>query len=365
MKVLIISTVRFRFNGITSVILNYYRNMDKTGMKIDIVVPNEISREYKNEFDSNGSKVYFLNRNGNPFKYFTSLYKLLKNGKYDIVHIHGNSSMMMIDVLPAVLAKVPVRIVHSHNTTCNHILLHKILNPIFRKCYTHGFACGQDAGKWLFGKDDFTELKNGIETKKYMFNESVRNEYRKKLGVGNRTLIGHVGNFIEQKNHVFLINMFAELLKKNPDYILLLISDGELMEQIKAQVKNLGISENVIFLGKTPDVCSYMQAMDIFVLPSLYEGLPVVLVEAQSAGLPCLVSDKVAVEANLTGKMKYISIQSTAKWVNQIEALNRELPDIDRKKCCEYNNMKIADAGYDITRSAEVLRNYYTEFLKG
>ncbi|MGN0677419.1 MAG: glycosyltransferase family 1 protein [Ruminococcus sp.] len=365
MKILIITTVRFRFNGITSVILNYYRNMDKTDMTIDIAVPNEISDEYREEFISNGSEVYFLNRKGNPLKYFSSLYKLLKNEKYDIVHIHGNSSMMLLDVLPSLLTKVPVRIVHSHNTTCNHIFLHKLLNPVFRRCYTHGFACGQDAGKWLFGKKDFIELKNGIETKKYMFSQPLRDEYRAKLKAGNKTVIGHVGNFIEQKNHVFLINMFADLLKKNPEYILLLISDGELMEQIKAQAESLGISESIIFLGKTPDVCKYMQAMDIFVLPSLYEGLPVVLVEAQSAGLPCLVSDKVAVEANLTGTIKYIGIDNTAEWVNQIESLNKILPETDRKKCCEDNNIRIADSGYDITKSAELLRDYYTKFLKG
>lgn len=339
--------------------------MNKENMKIDIVTPNEISDEYKSEFDLNGSAVYWLNRNGSPLKYFSSLLKLMKREKYDVVHIHGNSSMMLIDVLPAVLTHIPVRIVHSHNTTCNHMLLHKILYPIFRLCYTHGFACGQDAGKWLFANKDFIELKNGIDTEKYLFDQSVRNEYRSRLNVGNKTLIGHVGNFIEQKNHVFLIEMFADLLKENQDYVLLLISDGALLKQIKEKTKSLGIFENVIFLGKTPDVNKYMQAMDMFVLPSLYEGLPVVLIEAQSAGLPCLVSDKVSSEANLTGTMKYIDIDKTSEWIKQIEIVKNELSCLDRTKSCNENNVRISDSGYAITKSAELLRDYYTEFLKG
>ena len=338
--------------------------MDKNGMKIDIVVPNEISKEYKSEFISNGSKVYFLNRKKNLLKYFNDLCKLLKNEKYDIVHIHGNSSMMLIDVLPAVLAKIPVRIVHSHNTTCNHIFLHKILNPVFRLCYTHGFACGQDAGKWLFGNQKFIELKNGIDTEKYMFNQTVRDEYRTKLNVGNKTLIGHVGNFIEQKNHVFVIDIFSDLLKKNPNYILLLISDGDLMEQIKEKVKNLGISDSVIFLGKTSEVHKYLQAMDIFILPSLYEGLPVVLIEAQSAGLPCLVSDKVSAESNLTGTMQFISIDKTDIWVNAIEKIAVSIEKNDRSNICRENNIKISEHSYDINKSAKFLKNYYTKFLK-
>lgn len=365
MKILIVTTVRFRFNGITSVILNYYRNMDHTDMQIDLVTPNEISDEYRNEFTANHSRVFHLNRNGNPVRYFFELNRLLKREKYDIVHIHGNSSMMLIDVLPAVFAGVPVRIVHSHNTTCNHIVLHKLLNPLFRCCYTHGFACGQDAGKWLFGNRDFIELKNGIEPGRYRFDEGIRAQYRQKLGVGDKILLGHVGNFIEQKNHTFLMEVFAELVKENPDYVLLLISDGALMDTIKSKAERLGISDKVIFLGKTTEVNCYLQAMDLFLLPSLYEGLPVVLIEAQASGISCLVSDKVAEEANLTGTMRYLTITDTAPWLKAISTLTKALPEYDRLAVSASNLEMLTQKGYSVAQNAQVLKKYYTEFLKG
>ncbi len=365
MKVLIITTVRFRFNGITSVILNYYLNMNKKGMQIDLVTPNKISEEYKNIFSENSSKVFNINRKGNPLKYFIHLTKLLKKEKYDVVHIHGNSSMMLIDVLPAVIARVPIRIVHSHNTTCNHVWLHRLLNPLFNLCYTNGMACGQDAGRWLYGSKSFVELKNGIDTSKYLYSESIREQYRKELGVGEKVLLGHVGNFIEQKNHEFLIDIFADLLKKNSNYMLLLISDGALMESIKAKVERLKISDSVIFLGKTPDVNKYMQAMDILLLPSLYEGLPVVLIEAQSAGLQCLVSDKVSVESDVTDTLKFIAIDDTEQWVNEIQKSSATLKNSDRYQICLENDKKISQSGYDVTQNAEFLKKYYIDLVKG
>lgn len=365
MKILIVTTVRFRFNGITSVILNYYRNMNKSDMQIDLVTPNEISDEYMAEFKSNQSNVFYIDRKGKPLLYFCKLIKLLKREKYDIVHIHGNSSMMLIDVLPAVFAGVPVRIVHSHNTTCNHIWLHKLLNPLFRICYTHGLACGQDAGKWLYGNRDFIELKNGIDVDRYRFDESIREQYREKLGVGDKILLGHVGNFIEQKNHTFLIDVFADLVKTDPNYILLLISDGALMEMIKSKVDKLGLSENVIFLGKTTEVSNYIQAMDIFLLPSLYEGLPVVLIEAQASGIPCIVSDKVAEEANLTGTIKYLDIEHTDSWVNEIKSDAEALSVSDRHAACEANLELLTQKGYNVTQNAQILKHHYIKFLKG
>ena len=169
MKVLIVNTVTFRLNGITSVIMNYYRNMDRTGMQIDFVVTNEISNEFRTELEGSGATVYYIPRTADPLAYMGKLYRVCKEGGYDIVHIHGNSTTMLLDVLPALLARVPVRIVHSHSTNCSHVMLHKLLKPLFRRCYTHGFACGEDAGRWLYGKRPFTILKNGVDLKKYRY----------------------------------------------------------------------------------------------------------------------------------------------------------------------------------------------------
>lgn len=364
MRILIINTVRFRLNGMTSVILNYYRNMDKSGMQIDFVVSNKISKQYRTELESNGSNIYYLPRKSNPLSYQMKLYKILKEKKYNLVHVHGNSAMMLLDILPAKIANVPVRIVHAHNTTCSHIMLHKILFPIFEKCYTHGFACGQDAGRWLYGDRPFVELKNGIDLMKYQFDKSIREEYRKKIQAGNKVVLGHVGNFIEQKNHTFLLDWYAELLKENSNYLLLLISDGALLEVMKEKVHRLGIENNVLFLGKTTEVHNYLQAMDIFVLPSLYEGLPVVLVEAQASGLPCLVADTVSREANLTNSIEFVSIDNTVDWVKKVRETSDQLLTRNRNKECLNWQHVIAEAGYDITQNANYLKKLYTNYIK-
>ena len=361
MRILIINTVRFRLNGMTSVILNYYRNMDKSNMQIDFVVPNDISTEYRKELEKNHSNIYCIPRNSNPIKYQWRLYKVMKKNHYDIVHVHGNSALMLLDILPAKMANIPIRIVHSHNTTCSHMKVHKILLPIFKKCYTHAYACGRDAGKWLFGTEQFVELKNGIDLKKYKFNPSIRDQHRKKINAGSRVVIGHIGNFIEQKNHTFLLDWYAELIKEDTNYLLLLISDGVLMELMKKKVHQLGIGNNVLFLGKTTEVQNYLQAMDIFVLPSLHEGLPVVLVEAQASGLPCVVADTVSQEADITGSLKFLPITDRKTWVKTIKDFvklqyNRGEKSIEWQK-------KISIAGYDITQNANTMRKLYINYI--
>lgn len=363
MRVLIINTVRFRLNGITSVIMNYYRNMDKQDVQTDFVVINEISREYRRELETDGCHIYQLTRKINPLAYMIDLFRLMRRNRYDVVHIHGNSAMMLFDVLPAKLAGVPVRIVHSHNTTCSHMKLHKLLLPVFRKCYNYGFACGQEAGNWLFGDGPFVELKNGIDLSAYRYDESVRKEYREKIQAGNCMVIGHIGNFIEQKNHTFLLDWYAELAGNNDDYLLLMISDGALLEQMKEKAQRLGLENKVLFLGKTTEVSAYLQAMDAFVLPSLHEGLPVVLIEAQAAGVPCYVSDQVTQQSDLTRSVTFLPIADASVWARR---LAEEAPDwktCDRQqKCAEWQQM-IAAEGYDVTRNAGRLKSLYEAYI--
>lgn len=358
MKVLVINTVTFRLNGITSVIMNYYRNMDRTGMQIDFVVNNKLDDEFRAELEGNGATVYHIPRKSDPLGYMRRLYRVCKDGDYDVVHIHGNSAMMLFDVLPAALARVPVRVVHSHNTTCSHMMLHKLFKPLFHRCYTHGLACGEDAGRWLYGKRPFTVLKNGIELEGYRYDPAVREEYRRKIDAGERTVIGHVGNFIEQKNHTFLLDWFAELSREDDRYLLLLLGDGQLSDEMKEKAHRLGLDGKVLFAGKSTKARCYFQAMDLFALPSLHEGLPVVLVEAQAAGLPCLVADTVATEANLTGTLRYLPIDSTRAWVDAVRSVQVAS---DRAAQSDVWIGRIAQAGYDIKQSADIMRALYTD----
>lgn len=188
-----------------------------------------------------------------------------------IVHIHGNSANMAIELLAVTFGGVKVKITHSHNTATMHPCMHKMLWPLFAKLCTVRLACGEDAGKWLYREQKFTVLNNGIETNKYLFSDSVRSITRKELGVKeNEILLGHIGNFIEQKNHTFLIDIFSEVHRANPEFKLLLISDGMLMPTIKDKVHSLELDDAVVFLGKTMNVQNYLSAMDLFLLPSLH-----------------------------------------------------------------------------------------------
>ena len=359
MKVLIINTVRFRLNGITSVIMNYYRNMDKRDVQTDFVVVNEISQEYCRELEADGCHIHLLPRKKNPLAYMLGLFRIMRRNRYDIVHIHGNSAMMLFDVLPARLAGVPVRIVHSHNTTCSHMKLHKLLLPWFRKCYTHGFACGQEAGKWLFGQESFVELKNGINLRAYRYDESVRKDFREKIHAGEKIVLGHVGNFIEQKNHSFLLDWYAKLAGDNDNYLLLLISDGALLEPMKQKAEQLNLQDKVLFLGKTTEVPGYLQAMDAFVLPSLHEGLPVVLIEAQAAGLPCYVSDRVTPQADLTHSLTFLPIDDASVWSQRLAEETQRWKNSDRNRNCADWQQMIAAEGYDVTQNAGRLMQLY------
>lgn len=362
MRVLVISTVRFRTNGITSVIMNYYRNMDRQKIQMDFVVINEIPDPLRTELEAAGAGIFRLPRKENPPAYRRGLYRLMRENQYDIVHIHGNSAMMALETWTAKRAGIPVRIAHSHNTTCTHPRLHRILYPLFARTYTHGLACGEEAGRWLFRDAPFEVIKNGIDLGRFGYSESVRARYREKTGAGDRTVIGHVGNFIGQKNHEFLIRVFEKLLREEPGYLLLLIGDGQLMDAVRHQVRELGLDDSVLFLGKTMEVEKYLQAMDIFVLPSRYEGLPVVLVEAQAAGLPCLVSDVVTDAADLTGQVKFLPGGDVDGWT---DAIRRTRAGAEDRECVSGQaRERITGAGYDIAENACRLNERYEQYRK-
>lgn len=361
MNILVINTVDFKLNGISSVIMNYYRSMDKNNMKVDFVAINEIDKSYKDDIDSNNSRVYYIPRKGNPARYIQELFKLLKNNQYDIVHIHGNSSTMAIETVIAYVTKIPVRIIHSHNTTCKHQIVHKILYPVLKATYTHGFACGEEAGKWLFRKNRFEVIKNGINLDNFKYDNKIRVTYREKINAKDKKVIVNVGNFVYQKNHEFLINTFSKLIKKNSEYLLLLIGEGDLLEQMKTLVKELEISESVIFLGKTTEVSNYLQAADIFALTSHFEGVPVVLIEAQALGLPCMVSNKVSQEANLTDLIEFLPIDDSKLWIESICDKS-----FDKRKEVSFKSHKdISKKGYDVSLNANEMKKKYEQYLKG
>lgn len=355
-KILVISTVEFENNGIASVIMNYYRAMEKDNIQMDFLAGMGIGSEIKKELQTAGSVVYEIPRRHNIKKYMKRLRKLLEEEQYQVVHVHGNSATMVFELLPAARAQIPVRIAHSHSTNCRNYLLHKTTYMLFEKSYTHGFACGTKAGEWLFGTHPYTVIRNGIDTSRFGFSSDLRYEYRRKIGAGNRKVIGHVGYFDPVKNQEFLIELASRLKNRDKKYLFLFIGEGKTMYRVREKADECGVLDSILFCGTVNDVYGYMAAMDIFVLPSLYEGLPVSLLEAQCSGLSCLVSDRVSAEADVTGLVDFLPLEKPELWVEKIQESSG---DKKRTETSYRAAEDIAAAGYDISKNADDLKNLY------
>ena len=359
-KVLMVNTVPMIYDGITMTILNYVSNMDRSDIQVDFVAINHLEERLRKQILELGSKVYELtDRNTHQFKYIKELASVVKNGGYNVVHIHCNSCTATIDLLGAKLGGATLRCPHSHNTKCAHNTINKALRPLFNILYTDGFACGKEAGKWLYGKGEFLILKNATNTDKYKFNEKARAEFRAKYKLEGKIAVGHVAHFTYHKNHPFLIDFFKEVVERDKRYVLFLIGDGKFKELMMTKVKDYGIENNVVFVGTTLDIPQYLSMMDMMVLPSLYEGLPNVVIEWQISGLPILVADTVTPDCKLTDSVKFLPLTQD-KWVNSVLECN---VDIDRKEHSERNIKLISDAGFDIKKQAALLKQYYIEHL--
>ncbi|MGH4140379.1 glycosyltransferase family 1 protein [Clostridium sp.] len=361
-KVLIIASTKFELDGITNVILNYYRAMDKADMQIDFVIPNYISDDLKAELESFGSNIFKIsNRTKYPISYISKLTKLVREKNYNIVHAHGNSCTLALEMYSAKKGNAKVRIAHSHNTKTKYRIVHKLLRRIFDASYTQAFACGQKAGEWLYNGKKFEIINNGIDINKYKYNAEIRQKYRNKYNLNGKKVIGHIGYFCYQKNHEYLIDIFAELFKLDKNYRLILIGDGELRVNIENKIKKLGLYDWVVFTGKTLDVPQFMQAMDMIVMPSRFEGLPLTLVEAQSACLQCFVSDSVSKEVEITDLVQFIALEKSPKeWANQI---NNSIP-VNRGEIASVIYNKIVDEGFNITDNAKIMKALYNQYIE-
>lgn len=323
-RVLIVTTTNLGFNGITSVIMNYYRNIDRSKIQFDFAIGEEIHETIAEEIKELGGIIYQLSsRKKKTTRYLKELKQLVKEKKYEIVHVHGNSGTLYFDIHALKRVGVPMRIAHSHNSTCNHKIIHKLLKNKLNKEMTCGMACSKLAGDWLFNKE-YIILHNGIDIDKFKFNEKVREEYRNKFNLKDKFVIGHIGHFSYQKNHEYLIKIFSEVLKKKPNSILMLLGDGKLKNDIESQIDRLGIKENVLLLGKRQDAAELMQAMDVFVFPSRFEGLPVVLIETQAAGLKSIVADTVTKECKITDNIKFLGLDDEEKWISNISNITKK-----------------------------------------
>lgn len=362
MKILIISTVRYRSNGISNVIRNLYTNKVFKQDEIDFFFPEHCDESMVDELISFKKRKVIISKfpRNNIIKYFNYIKKIVSKNKYDIVHIHGNSHTMCLELLAAKLAGCNVRIAHCHNTTCNSRFLNFLLTPLFNFSCNFRFACGVDAGKWLYKRKSFTIINNGIDTGKFQFNYENRQNIRAQIGLTNEIIICHVGNFNEQKNQKFLIDIFSELYKSDIKYRLMLIGEGYMRVEMENKVNSLGLSDVVYFIGKTNNVSAYLSAADMIVMPSLYEGLPLTLIEEQANGLVCVVSDTITKESDKTGLLTFVPLDNIEKWKNAISGISFT----DRNVASKNAINSIRSKGYSIDCQAVILRNQYANMKR-
>ena len=337
-------------------LMNYYHRIDRDLVQFDFLEHREAESDYDAEKNELGGRIYRLPAL-NPFS--PSYRKALKSffeehTGYRVVHSHLDC-MSAIPLSAAKKAGVSVRIAHAHSSSQDRDLKYP-LKMIFRRrippSATGLFACGDTAGRWMFRGAPFEVLPNAIDTERFAFSETERARKREELALGDSLAVLHTGRFYWPKNHDFLLRVFAGILKIRPDAELLLAGEGELFDETKALAEDAGISGSVRFLGLRADVPELMSASDVFILPSRYEGFPVVLTEAQASGLPCLVSDRVPGEAALTGLVSSMSLdESPEKWAEKAE----ELSSIPRKSGAG----AVRAAGYDIQSAAAMLQSFY------
>lgn len=252
--------------------------------------------------------------------------------KYDCVHLHTHHALDVWAHLEACRqANVKNIIIHSHSTTGENIWLHKIarvFNNVFYKF--NKLACSKDAGDWLYGKSqrkNISVIYNGIDVDEFKYSENNRNKIRKEFNLADKTVIGHVGRFTKLKNHTFLLDVFSSYHQINPNSVLMLVGKGELEEEIKKRVKELNLEDSVIFTGTRDDVGALLSAFDIFVSPSFFEGLSVVLIDAQCNGLPVIANTNIAKEGIISNSVILLPIDSVENWVNNINMLSRKRTD--------------------------------------
>lgn len=329
-KILLISTVALNKNGISSVIMQFIEKIDLSKYSVSLICNDYIDEHYKKKLDEKKVKCYAFKRKRNPLSYYVFLKKINKKNKYDIIHIHGNSATMFLET-NALKNKNNKVIVHCHNTKCDHKIMNGILNKMFNESYDTALACSEEAGKWIYTKD-FMIIPNCISTENYKFVQDTRNKKRKELGIkDNEIIIGHIGLMNEQKNHKRLIEIFRDYNKINQESKLLCITGTlDVPKNIKQQIDEFQLQDKVIILHNRNDVNELLQAMDVFVFPSLYEGFGIVLIEAQASGLLCVCSSEVPISTNVCNNNSYISLDETnEKW---IEAINEKLKVMNNRK---------------------------------
>lgn len=352
--------------GLTGYIAQNYRYMDKTKVQFDFLTYDTDKLDFEDEFINMGAKFYHIQQPSHPIDFYKSLKYILRRENYKVIHFN----LSYANFVPVILAKLAGAhniIIHSHSTDIDdrRIFIRKIKTGIhllgkmiFPFVGNSFWACSSDAAKWMFSKKILKGNKwffahNAIDVKKYIYNADKRNLLRKSIGIAPDTfVIGHIGRFTYQKNHEFLLDIFKTVKKKKKDCKLMLVGDGPEKQHIKDLVEMFGLNEDVLFLGRRTDVPDLLQVMDCFVLPSRFEGLAIVGIEAQAAGIPCVFSDRISREINITGLVTFLSLNAGLTEWGEETLKQFELGKSDQRT-------NIFTAGYDLEHEIEWIQRLY------
>lgn len=353
--------------GVETFLASYYRHIDRDKIQFDFVVPSFNEGFLEPEMKKLGGRVFHIHRlRANPFKHLTDLFRIISKGNYDVIHCHGYKSS--IGLFIAKIVGCRVRVLHSHMAYVKESIIEKkvrqLLTTLSICVATNLFACGRDAARWLFGNKRLTTglveiIPNAIELDKYSFSSADREKVRQELQIESSFVLGNVARLSNQKNQIFLLEMMRELIPICPDIVLLLIGDGEDQEMLKEYCRTLCLADSVRFLGRRKDIPVLLSAIDLFVLPSKFEGLPVSLVEAQSAGLPILASDTITREVDLMNTITYLPIgrNGQEEWKKTVEDL--------KQKHTRHSSASLYGSDYDIHHQARKLSQWYLEHCGG
>lgn len=352
--------------GSQTMVMALYRAVDRNRVQFDFIIDNDDENVFAEEIMKLGGRIFRLPKfNGKNYRQIRLAWKqfLSEHPEYKVLHSHVRSyASLYIPIAKSFGVKT---IIHSHNTSSGHgviAIIKKFLQYPLRFQADYFFGCSEIAGEWLFGKkvvqsDRYFMLKNAVDIEKYSYRQNIRNRIRKELEIDDDTiLIGHVGRMHPQKNHYFLIKFFSQLVSQQSNVRLVLLGDGELREDVEQQINQLGLQGKVLLLGLRKNVEDYFSAMDCLVLPSLHEGLPVVIVEAQANGLNCFVSDTVTKEVQISDLVHYLPIdQGESIWVNALRSCKPERKDVSDE---------IRNSGFCIKESSRWLCNFYMEIAE-
>ncbi len=360
-NIAIISINKLMKAGVTSVILNLLNEIDRTNLCIYVFTNKEVDETVLEQLEKMGIEIVHLNKRRSipPVSYIQELSNELKKREIDVLHVHGNSATMWFEILAAKMAGVKIRIAHSHNSSCSSKVVHYALRPLLIHDMTLGIGCSDLAQRFAFNDKKSVLLKNGITTEKFQFDENERNCCRREFDLENKFIVGHVGNFLPVKNHIFICKIVNELKTREiKNFKFICLGDGATRNEIENYIEANHLEENMILLGSRTDMSRFYQAMDLFVLPSHFEGFPMVLVEAQTAGLDCIISDKVSRTTDIIGTAQFLNIdgeEAVKVWADSIfeKIVNNTVKD---RTIARY---EVEEAGYSAKHSAKYLENLY------